>query len=621
MNPLALLLGVKPTSGNTSQIQIASADNSEGNGAFGDALLLALDTSHENAGAQGYPQQASDTEEQAQGVEVAIVVAANPAAAFPLVNQLAQVTPGEHSTTDADILPGVQVVSGQDTSQAAANQPQILAPTLTETPAEPVLQPTTQANPAIHLFPEAVQPALGAPVQAIGEQTSAEPAVQILTEQPPAEPLIPADTQIDIDPMHATRQAVSVSPDTTPAPHQETPPAGSGMRETEAAQSARISTNEPVTPSQAAVTAEFERVEEGSQPETLQRMPVEAETPEIAAEPRMQVRSEVFSRTVEENPVESIPVDNSEPPADPSLSEDRPQAQATVQNQDAPAQVELPEMPLAAGEAARINPPRESTEPLRSRRTDTTEPQPLLNEADGSTGDSAEVLVASQAQTNDDASSRNPFQNPEAAAVRARAIEQSVFTAVEEIMPEPFSVVQQEVSPPTAPLFSGSVAEVKNAALATEAASLHAPDQARMVDQVVKAIDLSQRQGTTDLTVRLDPPELGTLHIKVSMTAGQLTAEVRAADHRIHQMIAANQAEIHEALRQAGVRLEQITVPSYTSASGGFSHQEHHANWDNTGSRPGGFTSHFSSEGGSQDDQSRLRHSPGSRSVLLDTLA
>lgn len=631
MNALTLLLGIKPCSGNaTTLTQNTSAGNSGGNALFGEALVLALEASQQEAGTEDFSQQ-TDTEGQTPVVELDMQIAANPAAGFPLVNLLVQAVPSEPAAAASDILETGQTLPIQNNAQLATNQPQIITPTHPEaitqhTEADSVLLQTAHANPATIQISETVQQTPATPVQASGEQNAAKPTVQALAEQPLAESPQPIDTKIDTNTNHATnRQAASVNPEQAPAPQQETPPAGSGIRADEAAQSARISTDEPVTTPQAPVVTAFEGVAEGSQLETGQGFTATVETPEVAPQPRIQAETPDVLAPAEDNQVELTQVVRPEQaPAEEARGPVNDTTTATTaQSQDTTRQGELAETPPAASEAIRVNRPREPAEPLPASRADDEAQESQSSVGEGISG-LIEEQYSSVAGSGSEFARRSPFQNPEAASLpseRAKAVEENVFTTGEELTPEPVTTARQEVSPAVASVMSGAVSEARNAALGTETASLHAPDQARMVDQVVKAIDLSQRQGTTDLTVRLDPPELGTLHIKVSMTAGQLSAEVRAADSRIHQMIAVNQAEIHEALRQAGVRLEQITVPSYTSASGGFSHPEQHANWANTGARPGFSTNHFQSESRIQDDQPQLRYASGIRSGLLDTLA
>lgn len=116
---------------------------------------------------------------------------------------------------------------------------------------------------------------------------------------------------------------------------------------------------------------------------------------------------------------------------------------------------------------------------------------------------------------------------------------------------------------------------------ASSASDLPPVDTARSLDQVARAIELSVRRETTDLRVRLDPPDLGALHVKVSMAGGEVTAQIRAESETIHRMIFNHQADLRETLQQAGIRLDQIQVPEFdmgweSSPQHGQDHRESH---------------------------------------------
>ena len=112
---------------------------------------------------------------------------------------------------------------------------------------------------------------------------------------------------------------------------------------------------------------------------------------------------------------------------------------------------------------------------------------------------------------------------------------------------------------------SGSEAVTQTAAGTARTSTQHA------VDQVVKAVqDGASQGGPRNLSVRLDPPELGTLHVKVSIAGGELSAQVHAESAATHQMILAHQEDIRDALQQAGFRLNQIQVPDFQSSFSGF---------------------------------------------------
>ncbi|BCW99650.1 MAG: flagellar hook-length control protein [Armatimonadota bacterium] len=90
-------------------------------------------------------------------------------------------------------------------------------------------------------------------------------------------------------------------------------------------------------------------------------------------------------------------------------------------------------------------------------------------------------------------------------------------------------------------------------------------DPPRLVDQVVRAVELTRRGAATDLTVQLDPPELGVLRVKVTLSDGAITAHVRADLPDVHRLLLTGQSELRDALQQAGLRVDEIRVPPFGS--------------------------------------------------------
>ena len=98
-----------------------------------------------------------------------------------------------------------------------------------------------------------------------------------------------------------------------------------------------------------------------------------------------------------------------------------------------------------------------------------------------------------------------------------------------------------------------------------EPAEARALEPPRLVDQVVRAIELTRRGPATDLTVHLDPPELGVLRVKVTLTDGTISAQLRADSPEVHRLLLTGQGELREALQQAGLRVDEIRVPQFAS--------------------------------------------------------
>ena len=87
----------------------------------------------------------------------------------------------------------------------------------------------------------------------------------------------------------------------------------------------------------------------------------------------------------------------------------------------------------------------------------------------------------------------------------------------------------------------------------------------RIIDQVVQEIRLRQFQGQTDITIKLNPAELGALRLHISQTANGLTSLIHASSDNVKGLLQANLPALTQALSDAGVKMDQVTVTSPTS--------------------------------------------------------
>jgi len=90
----------------------------------------------------------------------------------------------------------------------------------------------------------------------------------------------------------------------------------------------------------------------------------------------------------------------------------------------------------------------------------------------------------------------------------------------------------------------------------------------RVIDQVVQEIRLRLFQGQTDMTVKLNPAELGALRLHVSQTADGMTSQIQASSDHVKGLLQANLPTLIQSLSDAGLKMEHVTVtsgPSYNS--------------------------------------------------------
>jgi flagellar hook-length control protein FliK len=83
---------------------------------------------------------------------------------------------------------------------------------------------------------------------------------------------------------------------------------------------------------------------------------------------------------------------------------------------------------------------------------------------------------------------------------------------------------------------------------------------ASIVDQVGKQISKSILSGDQVVTLRLKPPELGTVGIEMDIKDHTLRLSMTAEHHSVKELLLNNVHELKEALVQHGVKLEKVDV-------------------------------------------------------------
>jgi flagellar hook-length control protein FliK len=109
-------------------------------------------------------------------------------------------------------------------------------------------------------------------------------------------------------------------------------------------------------------------------------------------------------------------------------------------------------------------------------------------------------------------------------------------------------------------------------ASATADTSLSQADRVRFVQRVEQAFqDLSGQGGT--IRLRLSPPELGSLHIEISLAKGQLTARVEAETPAARNLLLDNLPALRERLAQQDIKVQRFDVDLMDRSGGGMSNQ------------------------------------------------
>ena len=84
----------------------------------------------------------------------------------------------------------------------------------------------------------------------------------------------------------------------------------------------------------------------------------------------------------------------------------------------------------------------------------------------------------------------------------------------------------------------------------------------RVIEQIVREVQLSQSDGRRDIVVRLNPPELGTLRLQISQDMSGMTSHIQASTDQVRGLLQAHVPALIEALSTAGVRVDAVSVSS-----------------------------------------------------------
>ena len=116
--------------------------------------------------------------------------------------------------------------------------------------------------------------------------------------------------------------------------------------------------------------------------------------------------------------------------------------------------------------------------------------------------------------------------------------------------------------PELAPRFQPAAAP--ETAAAGRADSLSSPetleDAYRINDQLVRGMRMFSRNGTSQVTMRLDPPELGEVTIRLVSENRVLSGEIAVGSREVHEVVQRNMAGLREALANQGIQVDRIEV-------------------------------------------------------------
>lgn len=91
-------------------------------------------------------------------------------------------------------------------------------------------------------------------------------------------------------------------------------------------------------------------------------------------------------------------------------------------------------------------------------------------------------------------------------------------------------------------------------------------EETKVTQQIVRGARFLTREGANQVTLRLDPPELGEVTIRLSSVDKALSGEIRVESRMVQEIVNRNMADLRESLGSQGIQVDNIEV---TVESGG----------------------------------------------------
>lgn len=130
--------------------------------------------------------------------------------------------------------------------------------------------------------------------------------------------------------------------------------------------------------------------------------------------------------------------------------------------------------------------------------------------------------------------------------------------------------MEQETKSSPEESFKGIIAGANDRVIAANALSREgleevpqnkAPADAKdLVDQLVKKMEVLQRQNLSEMKIQLKPEILGKMTIKIMVEEGVVTARFITDNHQVKQILEANMANLKQNLEASGLRVEKTEV-------------------------------------------------------------
>ncbi len=131
--------------------------------------------------------------------------------------------------------------------------------------------------------------------------------------------------------------------------------------------------------------------------------------------------------------------------------------------------------------------------------------------------------------------------------------------------PEAQAISNTPAAPESGLLPSNGVARGGQGLPSVEISDQQAPpptdvEESKVTNQIVRGARFLTREGANQVTLRLDPPELGEITIRLSSVDKVLSGEIRVESRMVQEIVNRNMAELRESLGNQGIQVDNIEV-------------------------------------------------------------
>src|SRR5579883_452662 len=104
--------------------------------------------------------------------------------------------------------------------------------------------------------------------------------------------------------------------------------------------------------------------------------------------------------------------------------------------------------------------------------------------------------------------------------------------------------------------------------ISTPSVTASATPAAQVADALVSQANVLERPGSTEFHIRLDPPELGRVQIRLTTSGDEIHGQVLVANDSVKQMLESQMPELRQRLEAAGVNLQQFNIATDAGSGG-----------------------------------------------------